>query len=323
MTTSGGAPRDVRIVEVGPRDGLQNERAPVATSDKIEFVNRLSAAGLRAIEVTAFVSPRWVPQMADAAEVVRGIERRAGTTYAALVPNLAGLEHAIAAGVDEMAIVASASETFSRRNINLGIEESLAGYRAVVEGARAAGIQVRGYLSTSFGCPYEGTVAPSRVTELAGRLLALGAFEVVLSDTIGIAHPGQVRQVLEAVRAALPLEQTALHVHDTRGTGLANVLMALSLGVTTFDSSAGGLGGCPYAPGAAGNIATEDLVYLLDGMGVRTGVDLAAVVAASRFIERQVGHALVSRVYQAERRSAARHADDRQYDEGPSQEEPA
>ena len=323
MTTPPDPSSDVRIVEVGPRDGLQNEQAPVAAADKIEFVNRLSAAGLRAIEVTAFVSPRWVPQMADAAEVVRGIERRAGTTYAALVPNLAGLERAVAAGVDEIAIVAAASETFSRRNINQGIDESLSGYRAVVDEAIAAGIRVRAYLSTSFGCPYEGAVAPSRVAELAGRLLALGTFEVVLSDTIGVAHPGQIRQVVEAVRPVLPLQQTALHVHDTRGTGLANVLMALSLGVTTFDSSAGGLGGCPYAPGAAGNIATEDLVYLLDGMGVRTGVDLASVVAASRFIERRVGHPLVSRVYQAERRAAVRRADNRQYDGGPSQEEPA
>ena len=323
MTTPPDPPGDVRIVEVGPRDGLQNEQAPIATADKIEFVNRLSDAGFRAIEVTAFVSPRWVPQMADAAEVVRGIERRPGTTYAALVPNLAGLEHAVASGVDEIAIVAAASETFSRRNINQGIEESLSGYRAVVDGASAAGIRVRAYVSTSFGCPYEGQVAPSRVADLAGRLLALGAYEVVLSDTIGIAHPGQIRQVLEMVRHAAPLEQTALHVHDTRGTGLANVLMGLSLGVATFDSSAGGLGGCPYAPGAAGNLATEDLIYLLDGLGVRTGVDLAGVVAASRFIERRVGHPLVSRVYQAERRAPVRRAGDRQYDGGPLQEEPA
>ncbi len=323
MTTPAGPPRDVRIVEVGPRDGLQNEHVPIAAADKIAFVNRLSAAGFRAIEVTAFVSPRWVPQMADAAEVVGGIQRRTGTIYAALVPNLAGLERARDAGIDEIAIVAAASETFSQRNINQGVEESLSDYRAVVAGATAAGIRVRAYLSTSFGCPYEGAVSPSRVAVLAERLLALGAFEVVLSDTIGIAHPGQIRRVLDAVRTAVPLERTALHVHDTRGTALANVLMALSLGVTTFDSSAGGLGGCPYAPGAAGNLATEDLVYLLDGMGVRTGVDLAAVVAASHFIEHRVGHALVSRVYQAERRAALRRAGDRQYDGGPSEEEPA
>lgn len=323
MTTWPAPAGEVRIVEVGPRDGLQNERAPIAAAEKVQFVNRLAAAGLRAIEVTAFVSPRWVPQMADAEEVVRGIERRPGTTYSALVPNLAGLERAVEAGIDEIAIVAAASDTFSRRNISQGVEESLAAYRAVVDAASAAGIRVRAYVSTSFGCPYEGAVAPSRVVEVAGRLMELGAFEVVLSDTIGIAHPGQVRTVLEAVRAAVPTAQTALHVHDTRGTGLANVLVGLSMGVTTFDSSAGGLGGCPYAPGAAGNLATEDLVYMLDGLGVRTGVDLAAVVAASGFVEPRVGHPLASRVYQAERRAAVRGGVDRQYDEGPSEEEPA
>ncbi len=322
MTTWPAPAGEVRIVEVGPRDGLQNEQAAIAAADKIEFVDRLAAAGLRAIEVTSFVSPRWVPQMADAEEVVRGIDRRPGVTYSALVPNLAGFERARAAGIAEIAIVAAASDTFSRRNINQGIEESLAAYRVVADAANGAGIRVRAYLSTSFGCPYEGDVPPSRVAEVSGRLLALGAFEVVLSDTIGVAHPGQVRTVLGEVRAVVPAAQTALHVHDTLGTGLANVVVALSLGVTTFDSSAGGLGGCPYAPGAAGNLATEDLVHMLDGLGVRTGVDLDGVVAASRFIERRVGHPLVSRVYQAERRAAARRAGDRQYDEGPSQEEP-
>jgi hydroxymethylglutaryl-CoA lyase len=281
---------------------LQNEQAPVAAADKIRFVDLLSAAGLRAIEVAAFVSPRWVPQMADAEDVARGIERRAGTAYSALVPNLTGLERARAAGLDEIAIFAAASDTFSRENINQGLVESLAAYRIVAEAARAAGIRVRAYLSTCFGCPYEGAVPHARVVAMAEQLLALGAFEVVLSDTIGIAHPGQVRAVLNAVHSSVPFAKTALHVHDTRGTGLANVLMALSMGVTTFDSSAGGLGGCPYAPGAAGNLATEDLVYMLDGLGVRTGVDLAAVVAASGYVERRLGHPLASRVYQAERR---------------------
>jgi isopropylmalate/homocitrate/citramalate synthase len=323
MTTWPTSGTMVRVVEVGPRDGLQNEHAPIAARDKIGFVNRLAAAGLRTIEVTSFVSPRWVPQMADAEDVARGIERRAGTTYSALVPNLAGFERARAAGIDEIAIVAAASDTFSRRNINLGVQESLAAYRAVADAASEAGIRVRGYLSTSFGCPYEGEVPPSRVAEVSGQLLALGAFEVVLSDTIGIAHPGQVRAVVDAVGVVVPIGQTALHVHDTRGTGLANVLMALSLGVTTFDSSAGGLGGCPYAPGAAGNLATEDLVYMLDGLGVRTGVDLDGVVAASRFIEPRVGHPLASRVYQAQRRAALRGSADRQYDGRPSEEEPA
>jgi hydroxymethylglutaryl-CoA lyase len=321
MTPAPALPGDVRIVEVGPRDGLQNESVPVTADAKVEFVNRLTAAGLRAIEVTAFVSPRWVPQMADADEVARRIERRAGVRYSALVPNLAGLERARAAGLDEIAIFAAASETFNRRNINQGIEESFTGYRLVADAALAAGIRVRAYLSTCFGCPYEGAVPVSRVAALSGRLLALGAFEVVISDTIGVAHPGQVRDVLGAVRAAVPISQTALHVHDTRGTGLANVLMALSLGVTTFDASAGGLGGCPYAPGAAGNLATEDLVYALDGLGVRTGVDLAGVVAASRFIEERVGHPLGSRAYQAERRAAVARGANRQYDGRPSEKE--
>jgi hydroxymethylglutaryl-CoA lyase len=304
MTGLDATAAGVRVVEVGPRDGLQNEQAPLAAADKVEFVNLLSAAGLSSIEVAAFVSPRWVPQMAEAEQVVRGITRRAGVAYSGLVPNLVGLERARAAGLEDIAIVAAASDTFSRENIHQGIVESLAAYRVVVEAARAAGIRVRAYLSTAFGCPYEGVVAPARVAELAERLLVLGAFEVVLSDTIGIAHPGQVRAVLQEVRKGVPVGRTALHFHDTRGTGLANVLMALSLDVTTFDSSAGGLGGCPYAPGAAGNLATEDLIYMLDGLGVTTGVALGGVVAASRFLEGRLSHPLPSRVYQAERRTA-------------------
>jgi hydroxymethylglutaryl-CoA lyase len=292
----------IRVVEVGPRDGLQNERAAPATADKIAFVDRLSAAGLPAIEVAAFVSPKWVPRMADAAEVAQGIARRAGTTYSALVPNLAGLERARQAGILDVAIFTAASETFSRKNINQGIDESLAAYSSVVDAARAAGIRVRGYLSTCFGCPYEGPVDPTRVASLAERLIAMGVYEVVLGDTIGVAHPGQVRAVLGGVGERVPVDRMALHFHDTRGTALANVLVALDLGVTTFDASAGGLGGCPYAPGAAGNLATEDLVYLLDGLGLRTGIDLAGVVAASQFIESRLDHPLPSRVYQAERR---------------------
>ncbi len=292
----------VRIVEVGPRDGLQNERAAVSTGDKIAFVARLADAGLRAIEVGAFVSPRRVPQMADADAVVRGLPRRPGVTFSALVPNLEGLERALAAGVPEVAIFAAASETFSRHNINRGIDESLAIYGEVARAALAAGVRVRGYLSTCFGCPYEGEVPEARVVGLADRLLAMGAYEVVLSDTIGIAHPGQVRSLLEQTRHAVPVGATALHFHDTRGTGLANVLMALSLGITTFDASAGGLGGCPFAPGAAGNLATEDLVYLLDGLGLATGVNLQALVSASAFLEPRLDHPLPSKVYQAERR---------------------
>ncbi len=294
----------IRVVEVGPRDGLQNERVVVAASDKIAFVDLLSASGESSIEVTAFVSPRWVPQMADAVEVARGITRRPGVRYSALVPNRTGLARAEQAGVDEVAIFAAASETFSRKNINQGIDESLASYAGVVEAALAGGRRVRGYLSTCFGCPYEGRVPPERVASIAERLSAMGVYEVVLSDTIGIAHPGQVRTVIETVRVGLSVDRLALHFHDTRGTGLANVLMALDMGVATFDASAGGLGGCPYAPGAAGNLATEDLIYLLDGLGLSTGIDLAAIVAASQFVESRLDHPLPSRVYQAERRRA-------------------
>jgi len=292
--------RHITIVEVGPRDGLQNERALVATADKIAFVNRLSAAHLPVIEVTAFVSPKWVPQMADAAEVFAGITRAPGIRYTALVPNLAGLDRAIAAGATEVAVFAASTETFSRKNINQGIDESLATYKQVCDRAIAAGLRVRGYLSTAFGCPFEGDVAPERVADVAARLAGLGVFEVAVSDTIGIAHPGQVPRVLEAVLARLPVDQVALHFHDTRGTALANVLASLPFGVATFDASAGGLGGCPYAPGAAGNLATDDLVYMLDGLGLETGVSLAAVSEASRFIASKIDHRLASRYAQAQ-----------------------
>ena len=288
-------PSAVRIVEVGPRDGLQNEPAPVGTADKIAFVNALSDAGHRVIEVSAFVSPKWVPQMADAAEVFAGIARRSGTRYTALVPNLAGLQRAIAARVDGIAVFAAASESFSRRNINQSIAESLETYRAVCAAAKDAGLPVRAYVSTAFGCPFEGAVAPAAVAEVSAALMEMGAYEVAVSDTIGIAHPGQVAPVLAAVAARVPLDRVALHFHDTRGTALANVLTALDLGVTTFDASAGGLGGCPYAPGATGNLATEDLLYMLDGLGIDTGVSLERVLAASRAIEEKLGHPLASR----------------------------
>ena len=288
------------IVEVGPRDGLQNERALVSTADKIEFVNRLSAAGHAVIEVSAFVSPKWVPQMADASEVFAGISRRPGTRYTALVPNLAGLDRALQAGITEIAVFAASSETFSRKNINQTIDESLANYAQVCERARAAGMRVRGYLSTAFGCPFEGAVDPSRVAEVAARLRELGVFEVAISDTIGIAHPGQVPLVLDAVLARIPAAEIALHFHDTRGTALANVLASLPYGISTFDASAGGLGGCPYAPGAAGNLATDDLIYMLDGLGIETGVSLAGVSEASAFIASKIDHRLPSRFAQAE-----------------------
>ena len=292
-------PRQVTIVEVGPRDGLQNEKATIATADKIAFVDQLTSAGPRVIEVSAFVSPKWVPQMADAADVFAGITRRSGVRYTALVPNRAGLERALAANVNEVAIFAAASETFSRKNINQSIDESLTTYRSVVSDANAAGVKVRGYLSTCFRCPFEGPIAPSRVAEVSARLHELGVYEVAISDTIGAATPGDVLRVLEATSGVLPLPQTALHFHDTRGTALANVLAGLDYGVTTFDSSAGGLGGCPYAPGASGNLATEDLLYMLNGLGVDTGVSIEAVASASRFIETRLDHKLPSRYLQA------------------------
>jgi len=292
-------PTAVTVVEVGPRDGLQNEDARVAVDDKAGFVDRLSRAGLPAIEVAAFVSPKWVPQMADAADVLARIDRRPGVRYSALVPNLIGLDRAHAAGVAEIAVFAAASETFSQRNINQSIEASLHEYRRVCERAAELKMRVRGYLSTSFGCPFEGAVSPSKVAEITAALIGMGAYEVAVSDTIGIAHPGQVPRVLDAVTARVPLDRIALHFHDTRGTALANVLTALELGVTTFDAAAGGLGGCPYAPGATGNLATEDLVYMLNGLEIRTGVDLEAVVKASAFIEPRIGHPLPSRYYRA------------------------
>jgi hydroxymethylglutaryl-CoA lyase len=289
----------VTIVEVGPRDGLQNEKSQVATADKIRFVDLLSEAGFPVIEVTAFVRPSWVPQMADAAEVFAGVTKRPGTRYTALVPNLPGLERAVAAGVTEIAVFAASTETFSRKNINQGIDASLEIYQQVSNRARSLGMRVRGYLSTAFGCPYEGEVAPEKVAEVAARLLDLGVFEVVVSDTIGIAHPGQVPVVLERVLAKIDAGRVALHFHDTRGTALANVLAALPLGIRTFDSSAGGLGGCPYAPGASGNLATDDLVYMLNGMNIETGVSLPAVSRASAFIASRLDHGLRSRYAQA------------------------
>ena len=292
-------PSRVTIVEVGPRDGLQNEAARITTADKITFVNALSHAGLPVVEVSAFVSPKWVPQMADAGEVFAGITHRPGTRYPALVPNLAGLDRAHAAGVQEVAIFAAASESFSRKNINQSIDESLATYRAVCARALHDGLRVRAYLSTAFGCPFEGPVAPSRVAEVAGSLIEMGAFQVSVSDTIGIAHPGQVPPVIDAVTRLVPLEKIALHFHDTRGTALANVLAALDMGIATFDASAGGLGGCPYAPGATGNLASEDLIYMLNGLEIETGVNLEALLDASRFIESRLDHPLPSRYYRA------------------------
>jgi hydroxymethylglutaryl-CoA lyase len=298
------------LVEVAPRDGLQNEAADVPTGAKIAFVDQLSAAGAPVIEVSAFVSPKWVPRMADADAVFAGITRRPGTRYMGLVPNARGFERALKAGVTDAAIFAAASETFSRRNINQSIDESFATYAEVARDAQAAGTRLRGYLSTCFGCPFEGDVPIVRVVELTRRLLDLGTFEVAVSDTIGVAHPGQVRRVLDALVPVVGATRIALHFHDTRGTALANVLTALDFDISTFDASAGGLGGCPFAPGAAGNLATEDLLYMLNGLGLETGVNLDAVVAASRTLEPNVGHPLPSRYFRAAAASApTRHGD--------------
>ena len=292
-------PPKVTIVEVGPRDGLQNERAAIGTDEKIAFVDRLSQAGHQVIEVSAFVSPKWVPQMADAPAVFAGITRRPGTRYTALVPNRQGLERAIAAGVSEVAIFAAASETFSKRNINQSIDESLTTYAAVCADAKAAGLPVRGYLSTCFVCPFEGPIDPQRVASISARLMDIGVYQVAISDTIGAATPGDVLRVLEAVGTNLRVLDMALHFHDTRGTALANVLAGLDHGVTTFDSSAGGLGGCPFAPGAAGNLATEDLLFMLNGLGIETGVSIDVVASASREIEKHLDHPLPSRFLRA------------------------
>jgi hydroxymethylglutaryl-CoA lyase len=291
------SPSRVQLVEVGPRDGLQNEAACIPTAEKIAFINRLADAGHSVIEVSAFVSPRRVPQMADAADVFAGITRRPGVRYTALVPNLMGLERALHAGADEVAVFPSATEAFSKANLNRTMEESLALASSVCEMARTKGIRVRAYLSNSFGCPFEGPVAPARVAELTARLLAFGAYEVALSDTIGVTHPRHVTELLTAVTRRVPVHNLALHFHDTRGTALVNVYAGLQFGVKTFDSSAGGLGGCPYAPGATGNLATEDIVYMLDGLGVATGVDLDGIIAASRAVEPHVRHLLPSRVF--------------------------
>jgi hydroxymethylglutaryl-CoA lyase len=299
--TDRSLPRRVTIVEVGPRDGLQNEAAILPAATKVAFIEALADAGLPIVEMTAFVSPKWVPQMADAVDVARAVTRRDGTRYLALVPNRTGLTRAIDAGLREVAIFAAASETFSRKNINQGIDESLVAYADVANEARRNGLRVRGYLSTAFGCPYEGAVAVERVVDVAARLLDMGCDEVAVSDTIGVARPRQVVDVVEAVALRVPRPQIALHFHDTRGTALANVYVALECGIAIFDSSAGGLGGCPYAPGAAGNLSTEDLVYMLDGLGIVTGVRIEGVVKASSLIAADVGHPLPSRYYQAAR----------------------
>ena len=271
-------PATVRIVEVGPRDGLQNEKGEVPTAVKLELIARLVDAGLAAVEATAFVSPKWIPQMADHTEVLEGIRRRPGVAYPVLTPNLKGYEAARAAGATEVAVFGAASEAFSKKNINCSIAESLERFRPVVEKARKEGVKVRGYLSCVLGCPYEGEVKPQKVAEVAAALYAMGCYEVSLGDTIGVGTPGKTRDMIQACLAHVPAAKLAGHYHDTYGQALANIYASLELGVATFDSSVAGLGGCPYAKGASGNVATEDVVYLLHGLGIRTGVDLDKLV---------------------------------------------
>jgi len=294
-----GIPDRVKVCEMGPRDGLQNESEIVATSDKVRFVDMLSASGLAVIETTSFVRPDAIPQLTDAEEVMARIDRRPGVTYLCLTPNARGLDRARAAGVRAVAVFTAASETFAKRNINMTIDESIATFSGVVKTARAEGIWVRGYISMAFGCPYEGHVPVENVVRVAGALAEMGVDEISIGDTIGIATPNQVVDVAGALQAQMPVERLAMHFHDTRGTALANVVAALQMNVSIFDSSAGGLGGCPYAPGATGNLATEDLLYMLHGMGIETGVDLEGVRDASRFMAGVIGRDVVSRAYRA------------------------
>ena len=292
-------PQSVRIVEVGPRDGLQNEKQVVPTETKIEFIRRLAEAGLKTIEATAFVSPKWVPQMADHGEVLRALPRRDGLAYPVLVPNMRGFEAAVAAGATEVAVFAAASETFSQRNINCSIAESLERFEPIFDGARAANIRVRGYISCVLGCPYEGEVKPAKVAEVAAALFERGCYEISLGDTIGVGTPNRTSALIETVTGRIPVKHLAGHFHDTYGQALANVYAALLAGVRVFDASVSGLGGCPYAPGAAGNVATEDLVYMLNGMGIETAIDLDRLIAAGAFITEKLDRPTQSRVASA------------------------
>jgi isopropylmalate/homocitrate/citramalate synthase len=284
-------PDRVRMVEVGPRDGLQNESKTVPLEVKVELIDRLSATGLQVIEAGSFVSPKWVPQMADTGEVLARIRRAAGLRYPVLVPNLKGLEAALASGVEEIAVFGAASETFSRKNINCSIAESLDRFRPVVEAARARNVRVRGYISCVAGCPYEGAVAPEAVARVAKALHEMGCAELSLGDTIGTGTPRKIQAMIEAVAREVPLDRLAVHCHDTYGQALANILAALELGVAIVDSAVAGLGGCPYAAGASGNVASEDVLYMMDGLGIETGVDLAKLVETGAFISAALGRA--------------------------------
>ena len=277
-------PKSVKIVEVGPRDGLQNEKTIISAADKIKFIDLLSDTGLKTIEATSFVSPKWIPQLADADEVYKGIQKKAGVSYPVLVPNEKGMERALAAGVREIAVFTAASESFNRKNINASIAESIERFKPVMAMAAKAGIKVRGYISTVIGCPYEGPIKPEAVAKVAKELAAIGCYEISLGDTIGVGTPVKAQAMLKAAAAEVPMQRLAVHFHDTYGQALANIHACLELGVAVVDSSTSGLGGCPYAKGATGNVATEDVLFMLTGMGIDTGVDMTRLLAAGGFI---------------------------------------
>jgi hydroxymethylglutaryl-CoA lyase len=289
----------VRIVEVGPRDGLQNEPRSVPTEVKLELIEKLARAGLKAIEATAFVSPKWVPQMADHGDVMRRIKRYPGVTYPVLVPNMRGFEAALAAGVEEVAVFGAASETFSQKNINCSIAESLNRFRPVLDAAREHGVRVRGYVSCVLGCPYEGEIKPEAVAYVARQLYEMGCYQIALGDTIGVGTPAKTKTMRETVARRVPTDRLAGHYHDTYGQALANIYASLELGLSVFDSSVAGLGGCPYSPGASGNVATEDVVYMIDGLGIETGIDLALICEAGDYICKALGREVQSKVAQA------------------------
>ncbi|MGA7613930.1 MAG: hydroxymethylglutaryl-CoA lyase [Thermoanaerobaculia bacterium] len=296
----------VRIVEVGPRDGLQNERVVIPTEAKVAMIDALTDAGLQVIEAGAFVHPKWVPQMADTAEVYRAIRKAPGVDYPVLVPNMKGLDRALENEVESIAIFTAASDTFNKRNINMSIDESFENYAPVARRALQEGMKLRGYVSCACGCPYEGMVEPERVLEVTARLLDLGCYEVSIGDTIGVGTPMQVQGLTGLLLQVIPASRLAMHFHDTRGMAVANTLAALEAGITTFDASAGGLGGCPFAPGASGNMATEDLVYLLESLAIETGVDLEKLIVASEIIAPYLDHPLPGRVLQASTRGTLR-----------------
>jgi hydroxymethylglutaryl-CoA lyase len=305
-TLLGALPDRVDVYEVGPRDGLQNELRTVSTADKLRLIEALVDAGLKRIEVSSFVSPRWIPQLADADKLLSSLSKREGVTFSALVPNLKGLERALALRLEEAAVFLSVTESHSKKNLNKSVAEAIESARQVSDSARRNGLRVRCYLSTVWGCPYEGTTATAQTVEVVKRISDLGFYELSLGDTVGVGHPIQTAEIIEAVSEVVPKRQLALHLHDTRGTALANALVGLSMGITTFDSSIGGLGGCPYAPGAAGNLATEDLTNMLQGMGIATGIALDRLVKAGELAQDLIGRKLPSKFLQASLGEAAR-----------------